>query len=54
MDFSLNDEQRAWQMKARKFAADFNAFGKACNAEGIRFGYHPHGFEFTPTGAARG
>ena len=22
MDFSLNDEQRAWQMKARKFAAE--------------------------------
>src|SRR3974377_1215779 len=22
MDFSLNEEQRAWQMKARKFAAE--------------------------------
>lgn len=40
--------------EARKFAADFNVFGAACKAEGIRFGYHPHGFEFTPTGAARG
>jgi sugar phosphate isomerase/epimerase len=40
--------------EARKYAADFNTFGAACKAEGIRFGYHPHGFEFTPTGAARG
>lgn len=40
--------------EARKFAADFNTFGAACKAAGIRFGYHPHGFEFTPTGAARG
>lgn len=35
---------------ARRVAAEFNAFGEACRAAGLRFGYHPHGFEFTPTG----
>lgn len=40
--------------EARKYAADFNVFGAACKAAGIRFGYHPHGIEFLPTGAARG
>jgi len=39
---------------ARRIAADFNAFGAACQAEGIRFGYHPHGFEFETTGTGRG
>ncbi len=39
---------------ARRFAADFNIFGAACKAAGLRFGYHPHGFEFTPTKAGKG
>ena len=39
---------------ARRIAADFNTFGEACRAAGIRFGYHPHGFEFTPTGGPNG
>ncbi len=34
---------------ARKTAAQFNAWGKAFKAAGIRFGYHPHGLEFRPT-----
>lgn len=39
---------------ARRIAADFNTFGAACQAAGLRFGYHPHGFEFTPTKAGGG
>jgi sugar phosphate isomerase/epimerase len=33
---------------AKKAAADFNAWGKALNAAGLRFLYHPHGSEFEP------
>jgi sugar phosphate isomerase/epimerase len=39
---------------ARRVAADFNTFGEACRAGGLRFGYHPHGFEFTPSAAGNG
>ena len=39
---------------ARRAAADFNTWGAACKAAGLRFGYHPHGFEFTPTAAGNG
>ena len=37
--------------EVKKAAADFNEWGAKTNAAGIRFGYHPHGFEFvhTPT-----
>jgi sugar phosphate isomerase/epimerase len=31
---------------ARRVAADFNAWGAACKAAGLVFGFHPHGFEF--------
>lgn len=31
---------------AREIAANFNRWGEAFRAEGIRYGYHPHGFEF--------
>ncbi|HEY0864494.1 MAG TPA: sugar phosphate isomerase/epimerase [Lacunisphaera sp.] len=31
---------------ARRAAADFNAWGEACRAAGLQFGFHPHGFEF--------
>jgi sugar phosphate isomerase/epimerase len=31
---------------ARKAAADFNTWGAACQAAGLKFGFHPHGFEF--------
>jgi sugar phosphate isomerase/epimerase len=31
---------------ARKAAADFNKWGAAFRAEGITYGYHPHGYEF--------
>ena len=33
---------------ARRIAAEFNAWGEACRAEGLKFGYHTHGFEFLP------
>lgn len=39
--------------EARRVAAEFNAWGEACRAAGIKFGYHTHGFEFvaaTPGG----
>jgi len=32
----------------KKAAADFNTFGEAFKAEGIRFFYHTHGYEFRP------
>ena len=34
---------------AHKAAADFNRWGEKLKAEGLQFGYHPHGFEFVPT-----
>lgn len=33
-------------------AADFNRAGEAFRAAGIKFGYHPHGYEFVPNGTA--
>ncbi len=33
---------------ARKAAGDFTDWGKRLQAEELRFGYHPHGFEFVP------
>jgi sugar phosphate isomerase/epimerase len=36
------------EAKARKAAADFNAWGKVIKAAGLRLGYHPHGGEFEP------
>jgi sugar phosphate isomerase/epimerase len=33
---------------ARKAAADFNTWGKALHAAGLRLLYHPHGGEFEP------
>ena len=35
-------------------AADFNRWGAACKAAGLRFGFHPHGLEFVPTAAGHG
>jgi sugar phosphate isomerase/epimerase len=34
---------------ALKAAETFNAAGKAAKAEGLRAGYHPHGYEFAPS-----
>jgi sugar phosphate isomerase/epimerase len=33
-------------------AADFNRAGEAFRAAGIKFGYHPHGYEFVANGTA--
>jgi sugar phosphate isomerase/epimerase len=35
-----------------KAAADFNRAGEAFHAAGIKFGYHPHGYEFVANGTA--
>lgn len=35
-----------------KAAADFNQWGSTLKDQGLRFGYHPHGFEFVHTPAA--
>ena len=38
---------------ARRVAAEFNTWAQACQAAGLKFGYHTHGFEFvaaTPGG----
>jgi sugar phosphate isomerase/epimerase len=39
---------------AHEMAADFNRWGEACQAAGLRFGFHPHGLEFRPTAAGHG
>ncbi len=36
--------------ECRQAAADFNAWGERLRAQGLQFGYHPHGFEFVPHG----
>lgn len=40
--------------RARQAAADFNKWGEAFKAEGIRYGYHPHGYEFVPIASEGG
>jgi sugar phosphate isomerase/epimerase len=35
----------------RRAATDFNAWGARLQGAGLQFGYHPHGFEFVPSGA---
>ena len=39
---------------AHRVAAEFNAWGEACRAAGLRFGYHPHGIEFRALPGAKG
>lgn len=39
---------------AHKAAADFSKWGEAFRAEGITYGYHPHGFEFVPLASEGG
>jgi sugar phosphate isomerase/epimerase len=34
---------------AKKTIEDFNKWGAAFHAAGMKFGYHPHGYEFIPT-----
>ncbi len=39
---------------AHRFAAEFNTWGAACQAAGLKFGYHPHGIEFRATPGGNG
>jgi sugar phosphate isomerase/epimerase len=39
---------------AHQAAADFSKWGEAFRAEGITYGYHPHGFEFVPLASEGG
>src|SRR2546423_2721910 len=42
--------EKAFTRDAALKAADaFNTFGKAAAAEGLRFGYHCHGYDFVPS-----
>jgi sugar phosphate isomerase/epimerase len=36
----------------KKAVSDFNTWGAAFHAAGIKFGYHPHGYEFISNGTA--
>jgi sugar phosphate isomerase/epimerase len=44
----LNNEQRASIQSYQEVADKFNAIGKMCEDNGLRFGYHNHDFEFYP------
>ena len=39
---------------AHRIAADFNTFGAALKAAGLKFGFHTHGAEFLPSAAGNG
>jgi sugar phosphate isomerase/epimerase len=49
-----HDESGLTAKEAHQAAADFNKWGEAFRAAGIRFGYHPHGYEFLPYAAEDG
>lgn len=38
---------------ANAVIANFNTWGQALHAAGLKFGYHPHGFEFVPLADGR-
>jgi sugar phosphate isomerase/epimerase len=42
-------EQQRTLADYRRFAGEFNRWGKACRERGLRFAYHNHDFEFKPT-----
>jgi sugar phosphate isomerase/epimerase len=44
----LPEREKFDHQRAMEAAANFNRWGKAFRDAGIRFGYHPHGFEFGP------
>jgi sugar phosphate isomerase/epimerase len=46
----LPPEERGSAEGAKRLAELLNEWGKTCQAEGIRFGYHNHDFEFAPLG----
>lgn len=44
----LTREQRDSREKCEQLAANLNQWGKQAQAEGLKFGYHNHNFEFEP------
>jgi len=46
----IPDELRGDLESYKKIADRFNAIGRACQKEGLRFAYHNHGFGFKPQG----
>jgi len=47
-------QKKVTEVIIHEMAADFNQWGAACKAAGIRFGFHPHGLEFVPSAAGQG
>jgi sugar phosphate isomerase/epimerase len=47
---SLPRELRGSAEQTRQLPERFNRWGERCQAEGFRFGYHNHSFEFEPLG----
>ena len=45
-----HDEAGFTEEATRKAAADFNKWGEALAKAGLKFAYHPHGYEFAPFG----
>ena len=45
-----HDEAAFTEEVCRKAAADFNNWGEALAKAGLKFAYHPHGYEFAPFG----
>lgn len=45
---AIPTEQRGSLAKARQFAARLNEWARLAQAQGLRFAYHNHDFEFTP------
>ena len=45
-----HEEAKFDEATTRKAAADFNAWGEAFGKAGIKFAYHPHGYEFAGNG----
>ncbi len=43
-----HDAETFGEAEVKRAAADFNAWGEAFAAQGVRFCYHPHGYEFQP------
>lgn len=50
----LDKEKKFTEEIAHEMAANFNKWGEACKAAGVRFGFHPHGLEFRPAAGGKG
>ena len=47
-------DKKVTEALIHEMATDFNKWGAACKAAGLRFGFHPHGLEFVPSAAGNG